>query len=368
MNGTKLGKPGILLMGAMLLAASPWSRPAMAQGDARWNALYDRIIRLEQEVRRLRRDYDARIRRLEAALKRARRQGAARPVAPTAPAPSAPKRRAAAGPVFEPLPPLAEPRVTLEVTEPEAAAPQRGEELLGRVGGSPPPRAEAGLRGARPPAPAITGSAPAAQGRSRSGAGGPIPLPGAITGAVGAPANGANAISGAGLAPGRVAVAPLPPPGNADARATSTPSAPAPRPVAIPPALANLSSRALLEKARQNFLARRYEGAEQAYRAWLARFSGDAKTPDVSYELGETLYIQGRFRDAGKLFVQAYRNAGDDARLASRALLRLGQSLKRMGRKKEACKAWATLRARFPDTRAARLQAPREMKRARCKS
>ncbi len=344
------GKTGLVLACAWWVALAGMPQVATAQDDARWNALYDRIIRLEAEIRRLKRDYDARLRDLEAALRKVRRQGAA-----SAPAPSSATgkkgRRADAGVLFEPLPPLREPTATLDLSPDDEETRPRQDVLLGRIGesGAPP----ATTSPATPSSPAV----------SRPGSG-PIPLPGAVTDAVGAGSSGPASAAGS-LAPGRVTVAPLPPPSGAHAGG-AVQGAPAPQAVAIPPALAGLSSGKLLEKARQNFLARRYDKAEQAYRAWLARFGHASQAPEVLYELGETLYIRGRFREAGKMFVEAYRAAGNNAQLASRALLRLGQSLKRMGKKKEACKAWNALRQRYPDTRAARLQAPREMKRAKC--
>ena len=333
---------------AVLLSAMPVAR-AQAPVDARWQALYDRIIRLEYEMKRMKRDYEARIRRLEKALRAARREGARTPA-------NAGGRKAAE--VFRPLPPLRQTDIAPDVA-PGAPAPNE-EVLLGRMGEG----AASGAADATPPAGATTGGAASLPPRTA----GPIPLPGAVTDAVGAG-------SAASLAPGQVVSAPLTPPpgGGATAGAPSgqpaqsaPQTAPALQPVNIPPALAGLSASALLDKARQNFLARRHDEAEQAYRAFLARFPNHPQATAARFELGQTLYIKGQFREAGRLFVDVYR-AAPDSKLAPRALLRLGQALKRMGRRKEACKAWQSLIERYPDSRAATLLAPREMKRLKCR-
>ena len=358
-----------MLFAALMLAAPP---VVMAQSDARWNALYDRIIRLEYEMKRMKRDYEARIRRLEAELRKARRGAGLRTPAPAPAAPpaaagrrGAPLNTRTAGQALPPLPEeaLRRPQVSVELERPGSGGAVRPEvELLGRIG------EDNGVRGggrlAPPPMRGETGAPRTPR------AAGPIPLSGTITDALGVPQAGAP--EGGGLAPGQVAVAPLPPVGGmAGAGAygsagTQGRPAPAPQPVNIPPALARLPAGKLLQKARQNFLARRYDQAEQAYRAFLARYADNPQATDARFELGETLYIRGQFKEAGRLFVDVYR-AAPESRLAPRALLRLGQALKRMGRKKEACKAWQTLVERYPDSRAATLQAPREMKRLKCR-
>ncbi len=351
---------------AVLALAAP--SVASAQSDARWNALYDRIIRLEHEMKRMKRDYEARIRRLEAELRKVRRGAGVRASAPAPMVPPATGGRRGAPlntRTAEPAVPsrsLRTPEVTVELEQPGGSGNLQPEvEVLGRIGEDN----AAGGAGGRLRPPAMRDGAGVA-GAPRTA--GPIPLPGAITDALGAPPAGAP--GGGGLAPGQVAVAPLPPVGGSAGGAASgsaeTRTTPAPEPVNIPPALARLPANQLLQKARQNFLARRYEQAEQAYRAFLARYADNPQAADARFELGETLYIRGRFKEAGRLFVDVYR-AAPDSRLAPRALLRLGQALKRMGRKKEACKAWQTLVERYPDSRAASLQAPREMKRLKCR-
>ncbi len=308
---------------AVAMGGAPWPAAAQAPGDARWNALYDRIVRLEHELRQMKRHYEQRIRRLEERLGR-QRGDAGRGAAPR-------QRAAADDDMFAPLPPLAEPRLRVELEGADMAT-------RGTAPGAPAPRARS--------------LAPAAGG-------GPIALPGAGGGGLAAPLTP----DGGGLAPGRVEARTLPPVGGAPAGTAA--EAPA-RAAVIAPELANLSARELLQKGRENFLARRYARAEQAYRAWLARFGTRPEAAQVRYELGEALYVQGRFKEAGRAYVQVYQQH-PESRLAPAALLRLGQALRRMGRKKEACKTWETLRRRFPDSRQATRGVPREMKRAGCK-
>ncbi len=357
--GTRAFRHLVGLAGVLCLLAAPAAR---AQQDARWNALYDRIIRLEhdmkalrglpggagpserrlraleEQIARLRREigarlnaFDARLRRLESARATGRR------AAP--PGPSAAARRAPLPPVARsaPLAPAApqpgRPRLRVEI-EPQ----QPREELLGRMrvddlGRPLPPRTTTSA-----PAPAPSPAPPAGEGLA------PAPLPGV-------PLPGSAADGAAPAMPDRVQAAPLDAPSG---MAPTAPAAPA----------ANAES--LLKRARDNFLARRFGIAEASYRAFLAQHPNHPKAPQAQFELGETHYVQGRYKEAGKAYLRTYQR-WPRAAVSAQALLRLGMSLKRLGQKKQACKTWSLLRAKFPASRAARKSAPREMKRAGCR-
>ncbi|HHN72669.1 MAG TPA: tetratricopeptide repeat protein, partial [Thermopetrobacter sp.] len=223
------------------------------------------------------------------------------------------------------------PRMSARIERPAGSAAGRGggERLLGRL--------RVDERGRPLPSDTAAPRAPATPGAAR-------PLPGVPTRLRATPpadtANGA-----APLVPERVEAVPLPAPETKMARADAD---------------------GLLERARNDFLARRYDRAAAAYRDFLQRAQGHPARADATFELGETYYLQGRYREAGKAYLDTYRKF-PASRVASQALFKLGMSLKRLGQKKQACRTWKLLRDRYAASRPARLLAPREMKRAGCR-
>ena len=339
----------ILALAAAALGAGAVSHPAPAQ-DARWNALYDRIIRLEHEVRAMRGvssggggAVDARLRALQAEVNDLRRQIGARmnsfdrrlrkleggrASARAMPPPRAPRRPVRGGSpapapgaadMYEP----SRPEVTVEIDPPR-------DQVLGRLrtdgrGAALPPRTGAGRASAVPRAP--SGGARALPG---------VPAPGDM--------------ASAPVMPGAVQAAPLDSPSGAGAKAAAVTG----------------GAKALLKRARDSFLARRFGLAEASYRTFLSQYGHDPKAPQAQFELGETYYVQGRYKPAGQAYLKTYKTWPKSS-VAPQALLRLGMSLNRLGLKKKACAVWKQLRQRHPGSRAARTGAPREMKRARCR-
>ncbi len=317
--------------------------PVAGAQDARWNALYDRIIRLEHEVRSLRdlpgkagkadgrrlraierqisdlrREMQRRLTEIEARLARLEdRKPPAETVRGSAAKPPAPPRA--------PMPPVANsdlrgPEFSVEIEPPR-------EQLLGRItvdekGRPKPPRTA-------PPPPRASGGA--------------RPLPGVP--ATLEPAPGVSAPPP--VLPETVQTAPLDAPGAAKTASTGG------------------NPDLVMKAARDNFLARRYGLAESGYQAFLRQFPNHPKAAEARYELGETYYVQGRYKEAGQAYIRAYKDWPRSS-VAPQALYRLGLSLRRLGRTKEACRTWKLLREKYPQSRAARTSAPREMKRARC--
>jgi len=335
-------KAHILLMTtcAVLLGAAA---SASAQQDARWNALYDRIIRLEHQLRTmrgapssgggasdarlraleaevndLRRQVGARLKRMDARLRKLEKAAGRRAVTPPSPPLRAPSRPAAPVTTLPaPAPaPAPAPRLSVEINP-----PGEGEQLLGRMrvdetGRPKPPQTR----------PAPLPGVPASEGALEEG--GPAPV-----------------------LPESVQAAPLDTPSGTGGAAAPVMSG---------------SAETLLKRARDSFLARRFAMSEAAYRAFLTQHPTHPKAPQAQFELGETYYVQGRYREAGKAYLKTYQN-WPRAAVSAQALLRLGMSLKKMGKKKQACETWDLLRSKFPTSRAARTSAPREMKRAKCR-
>ncbi len=330
------GFSAILSAAVVLAAVSP---AALAQ-DARWNALYDRIIRLEHQVKALRgtpnatgRPDERRLRAIERQIAELRREMGRRLTDLEARlarlegrrGPSDVTRRSQGTDLRQaPMPPAANsdlrgPEFSVELEPPR-------EQLLGRItvdekGRPKPPRTA-------PEPPRTTGGA--------------RPLPGVP--ATLEPAPGIAAPPP--VLPETVRTAPLDAPGTARVASAGNPDL-------------------VLKGARDNFLARRYGLAESGYRAFLQQFPDHPKAAAAQYELGETYYVQGRYKDAGQAYIRTYKSWPRSS-MAPQALYRLGLSLRRLGRTKEACRTWKLLREKYPQSRAARTSAPREMKRARC--
>ncbi len=318
--------------------------PASPAQDAGWKALHDRIVRLERQVRALRErpvgretPDERRLRAVERRISELRREMERRLAdiearlaelqgrkPPAAAGRDAPLPRSSVPPVANSD--LRGPEYSVEIEPPR-------EQLLGRItvdeyGRPKPPRTTP------PPPPRDTGGA--------GGAGGARPLPGVPPLLGAAPGVAAPPP----VLPETVQTAPLDAPATTKTASTGGPDL-------------------VLKGARDNFLARRYGLAESGYRAFLQRFPDHPKAAEAQYELGETYYVQGRYKDAGQAYIRTYKNWPRSA-VAPQALHRLALSLRRLGQTKQACRTWKLLREKYPQSRAARTSAPREMKRARC--
>ena len=327
-----------ILSAAAGLAVLASAAPAQ---DARWNALYDRIIRLEHQVKTLRelpgkggRVDGRRLRAIERQISELRREMSRRLTDIEArlaklegrKAPTPANRSPGTATIPQaPMPPVANsdlrgPEYNVEIEPPR-------EQLLGRI--------TVDEKG-RPKPPRMVAPPPRTPGGAR-------PLPGVPMTLEPAP----GVATPPPILPETVQTAPLDTPGT-----TKT-------------ATADGDPELVLKGARDNFLARRYGLAESAYRAFLQRFPSHPKAAQARYELGETYYVQGRYKDAGQAYIRTYKDWPRSS-VAPQALYRLGLSLRRLGRTKEACRTWKLLREKYPQSRAARTSAPREMKRARC--
>ncbi len=327
----------ILALAAAGLSAV--STGAAAQTD-QWNALYDRIIRLEHEVRALRGvpsrggGADARrLRALEAEVNALRLQIGARLNAFEARLRRLERARglpAAPGPAPAPRPLPLRPRPGgsgAGLREGDLRLPEKPEFSVEYENPAPPPSARPPVVSPPPSAPSVPPAASAVPPAAP-------PLPGA---------------GGPAAAPENVQAAPLDAPSSAA--------------TAAPPAA---DAGALLKRARDSFLRRRFGMAEASYRTFLSRFGAHPKAPQAQFELGETYYVQGRYKPAGQAYLETYKRWPRSA-LAPQALLRLGMSLKRLGQGRQACRTWKLLREKYPSSRAARRSAPREMKRLKCR-
>ncbi len=97
---------------------------------------------------------------------------------------------------------------------------------------------------------------------------------------------------------------------------------------------------ALYQGAYEQILAGDYSGAEGQFRAYINSQPEGAKIADANFWLGESQYSQGKYNEAAKTFLNAYKTYGKSQK-APEMLLKLAMSLAALDSKDTAC---ATLR------------------------
>ncbi len=115
----------------------------------------------------------------------------------------------------------------------------------------------------------------------------------------------------------------------------------------LPPPIADTNSpKELYETAHGYLLQRDYAASEAAFEEFLRRYPNDALTADAQYWMGETLFMQGRYKPAGQAFlkvVQQYRQSSK----APNSLLMLAMTLEQLGQKD--CALFNELETRHPN-------------------
>jgi len=116
---------------------------------------------------------------------------------------------------------------------------------------------------------------------------------------------------------------------------------------ALPPAISEAgSSKELYETAYGYLLQQDYGAAEAAFEEFLRRYPRDQLVADAQYWLGETLFVQRRYKPAGQAFlrvVQQYRQSSK----APNSLLMLAMTLEQLGQKD--CALFTELETKHPN-------------------
>jgi tol-pal system protein YbgF len=111
----------------------------------------------------------------------------------------------------------------------------------------------------------------------------------------------------------------------------------------------------------------KYDEAEAALRAFIEAHADNPLASNARFWLGDTYYVRGQFREAAKTFLQGYKADPKGAK-APDDLLKLGMSLARLEKKKDACVTFAKLKKDFPDAPdRIKKAAARERQRTGCK-
>ena len=154
-----------------------------------------------------------------------------------------------------------------------------------------------------------------------------------------------------------------PPPASATPPATAS-EAPSQPPASLPPGTPQSQyDYALSLMLKQQDFAR----AEQALRAFVRQHPQDKLTGNAQYWLGETYYVRQSYQDAAFAFAEGYQRYPKSGK-APDSLLKLGMSLSRMAKPREACTAFSRFLSKYPKANA-RLKAriDRERRKAKCR-
>lgn len=104
----------------------------------------------------------------------------------------------------------------------------------------------------------------------------------------------------------------------------------------------------LFGEAKSRLLQFDYAGAEEAFRAFLARFGDDPQAGEAQYWLAEVLYQQEAYAESGAAYTDMIRTYPDDPR-APEALAKLARSMRLVGDTEQACNALDLLPQRYPN-------------------
>lgn len=120
------------------------------------------------------------------------------------------------------------------------------------------------------------------------------------------------------------------------------------------------------EFARSFLIRRDYDGAAQAFDAFVQAHPEDKLAGNAQYWLGETYYVRGDYANAARTFAEGFQKYPDSSK-APDNLLKLGMSLGALDRKEDACITLKKLRGEYPQAPTSIVQrADREIEQLKC--
>ena len=151
-------------------------------------------------------------------------------------------------------------------------------------------------------------------------------------------------------------------PGTAPSGGTSTPPE-GTRLAALPP---STTPREDFDAAAAALKGEQYATAEKGFKAFIDKYPKDKLLPDAVFYLGETYFLRNRYREAAEQYLKISANYSTTIK-APDSLLRLGESLDKLGAKEQACAAFAEVGRKYPRASPGlRAAAHREAKHAQC--
>ena len=91
-----------------------------------------------------------------------------------------------------------------------------------------------------------------------------------------------------------------------------------------------------------------YEAAEQAFLKFMTDYPTSSFVGNANYWLGESYYVQGQYAEAAGLFADGFTKYKHNTK-APDNMLKLGLTMKQLGKKSEACTAFKGLADEFPN-------------------
>lgn len=125
------------------------------------------------------------------------------------------------------------------------------------------------------------------------------------------------------------------------------------------------SAEKLYEGGYESLLGRRFGDAEGSFKMFVDRHADHPLASDAHYWLGETYYVQGDYKQAAQSFLKGYRGY-PDGRKAPDTLFKLAMSLQKLEQKAEACSTFAEVAKKYPTAANVRNEALKEMQRGGC--
>lgn len=110
---------------------------------------------------------------------------------------------------------------------------------------------------------------------------------------------------------------------------------------------ANSDATAQYEQAYAHLKKQQYSDAQQGFDKFLKVHGDHILAANAKYWLGETYYVRGNYKKAARVFAEGFQQFPDSAKSPD-ILLKLGMSLKGMGKQKDACVALSQLPVKFP--------------------
>jgi len=124
-------------------------------------------------------------------------------------------------------------------------------------------------------------------------------------------------------------------------------------------------AKRLFNRASVDLRARRYGSAEAGFKSFLRKYPSDRLASNAQFMLGETYYVQKSYSKAAQTYIKGYRKY-PKGRKAGAMLLKLGMSLRKLGQKQQSCAAFEAVTSKYKKSSSIARQAKKEMRRAGC--
>lgn len=121
----------------------------------------------------------------------------------------------------------------------------------------------------------------------------------------------------------------------------------------------------LFKQAQSSYRSRDFSGAVSGFRTFVTRHRQHELADDAQFLLGEAYYAQGSWKQAAQSYLAGYQNFPESDKRGSN-LLKLGMSLNKLGQKKKACSTFAEVNKKFGKQASLRDSSLKEMQRAGC--